>query len=86
MERDSIDLLALKAQLAGRGWRQLDLARKLGHPLTTVNGWLIGVHPGPADLRERIERILGLDRDALGVRPDGSSPAQSGRGPARRDR
>ena len=59
------DVLELKAQLARRGMTQLDLARLLGHPSSTVAEWIRGARPGPADLVNRIEKVLGLSAGAL---------------------
>ena len=62
---EQIDTAELRAHLARRGWTQLDLARRLGHPVSTFANWLRGAHPAPPDLPERIERILGLQRGNL---------------------
>lgn len=62
---DLIDLFELKAHLARRDWTMLDLARKLGHPVSTLSAWTRGAHPAPADLPARIERVLGLPSGSL---------------------
>lgn len=61
----SIDLPTLRAELARRNKTQLDLARKLGHPVSTLTSWLRGAAPAPADLGRRIEVALGLNSGAL---------------------
>ena len=61
----AIDLPELRACLARRRLRQVDLAKNIGVPVTTLSAWLRGVHPGPADLPTRIERALRLTPDSL---------------------
>lgn len=62
----SKDLLPrLRAQLALKGLTQLDLANRLGHPVSTVGSWLRGVGRAPADLVPRIERALRLPQGTL---------------------
>lgn len=53
-------LARLRAHLALRGLTQLDLAQRLGHPVTTLSTWLRGAARPPDDLVSRIERALKL--------------------------
>lgn len=55
----------IRIELARRGWRQADLAEKLGIRPTTLSSWLSGSYDGPPDLTQRIEVALGLDGGAL---------------------
>lgn len=55
----------LAIELARAGLTQSELAATLGVPSTTLSDWLREAHPGPADLRTRIERALRLRRGAL---------------------
>jgi hypothetical protein len=55
-----IDRRKLKAQLALKGWRVLDLANVLGVPKSTLYSWLTGVVAAPADLEERVTAALGV--------------------------
>ncbi len=67
-----IDEHEVRVELARRGLRQLELAHRLGVPVTTLGSWLRGAHPGPPELAERIEQALGLAAGALGGgRPSG---------------
>ncbi len=65
-----IDIWKLKAELAGRGLRLLDLARLIERPVTTLSSWLSGRHPGPADLTAQIEKALKLAPGSLSFGPD----------------
>jgi transcriptional regulator with XRE-family HTH domain len=56
---------SLRIALASMAWSQLDLARGLGVPPTSLSAWLRGIHPGPSDLVQRIEHVLGLSPGAL---------------------
>lgn len=58
-------LAQLRAHLALKEMTQQDLARKLGHPVSTLSTWLRGVAPAPVDLIRRIERALKLPAGAL---------------------
>lgn len=58
-------LARLRAHLALKRLTQLDLARRLGHPVSTLSSWLRGVAPPPGDLLTRIERALKLEPGAL---------------------
>ena len=64
------DLRALRVALLQRGMTQLDLARKLQVPPTTLSGWLRSAHPAPADLDDRIAEVLA-NEDAV----EGTGPA-----------
>jgi transcriptional regulator with XRE-family HTH domain len=55
----------LRLELVRKGWTQLDLANRLGHPVSTLGSWLRGVAPAPTDLLARIERALKLPAGAL---------------------
>jgi hypothetical protein len=57
----------LRAYLALKGLTQLDLAKRLGHPVSTLSSWLRGVAPAPHDLVSRIERALKLPSGALAL-------------------
>ncbi len=61
----ALDRIALRVELTRRGLRQLDLAQRLGVPLSTLGSWLRGAHPGPGDLAPRIEVTLGLQPSSL---------------------
>ena len=62
----SKELLArLRAHLALKSLTQLDLAKRLGHPVSTLSSWLRGVAPAPDDLIARIERALKLPLGTL---------------------
>lgn len=50
----------LRVELVRKEMTQLDLARCLGHPVSTLSSWLHGVAPAPRDLTTRIEQALGL--------------------------
>jgi len=58
----------VSVELARRGLCQRDLARSLEVPDTSLSDWLRSVHPAPDDLRERIERALGLPTGRLAKR------------------
>lgn len=60
-----IDMHTLKAELARRDLPQWRLAQQLGVAASTVSEWLRGAKRAPEDLRERIERVLGLPEGAL---------------------
>lgn len=53
-------LARLRAYLAFKGMTQHDLAKRLGHPVSTLSTWLRGVAPAPKDLIKRIEQALKL--------------------------
>jgi transcriptional regulator with XRE-family HTH domain len=61
----AVDINRLRAELARKGLTQRALAAEFGVAPTTFSGWLRRAHPGPNDLRERIERSLGLPEGAL---------------------
>ena len=50
----------VRVALFNRGWTQLELARRLGHPVSTLSSWLRAVAPAPVNLLKRIERVLRL--------------------------
>jgi transcriptional regulator with XRE-family HTH domain len=52
-------------ELTRRQLDQRELAEQLGTRPTTLSGWLTGAAPRPADLPERIERVLSLPRGSL---------------------
>lgn len=56
---------AVRIALAQAGLTQADLAGRLGIPSTSMSDWLRGAHPAPANLLERLERALGLERGSL---------------------
>lgn len=56
---------AVAVELAKAGRTQRQLAALLEVPDTTFSDWLLGAHPGPADLAERIERALDLKAGTL---------------------
>jgi transcriptional regulator with XRE-family HTH domain len=56
---------AVAVELARAGLTQRQLAALLRTPDTTLSDWLLGAHPGPADLAERIERALDLKAGTL---------------------
>lgn len=62
----------LRIALATVGITQVELARRLSVPPTTLNGWLRTVHPAPAGLQQRIEVALGLPDGSLN--PDRGAP------------
>lgn len=55
----------LRSLLALKNWTQLDLARRLGYPPSTLSSYLHGVAPAPIDLVVRIEGALKLPAGAL---------------------
>lgn len=55
----------LRGYLALKGLTQLDLANRLGRPVSTVNSWLRGVGRPPTDLVRRIERVLRVPAGTL---------------------
>lgn len=83
---EEIDTAELRAQLARRGLTQLDLARLLGHPVSTFGNWFRGAHPAPADLVARIERALGLAAGTLAKQGRPVSPPRVEVGGAHRRR
>lgn len=60
-------LARLRAHLALKGLTQLDLAKRLGHPVSTLSSWLRGVAPAPNHLLHRIERALKLPPGSLSL-------------------
>jgi DNA-binding transcriptional regulator YiaG len=50
----------LKAFFKDAGVRQVDLATVLGVSLVTVNQWLSGRRPPPADVEEKLEMLRGV--------------------------
>ena len=60
-------LARLRAHLALKELTQLDLAKRLGHPVSTLSSWLRGVAPAPDHLLHRIERALELPPGALSI-------------------
>jgi transcriptional regulator with XRE-family HTH domain len=58
-------LTRVRIELLRRGWTQLDLAKQLRHPHSTLSSWLRGVAPAPSNLLSRIERALKLPAGAL---------------------
>lgn len=65
---DEIDVFELKSQLARRGMTQLDLARLIGRPSTTLYNWIRGEHPSPPGTPALLERVLELPAGALAKR------------------
>ena len=55
----------LRSHLALKRMTLLDLANRLGHPVSTLGSWLRGVGRPPADLVRRIERVLKVPAGAL---------------------
>jgi transcriptional regulator with XRE-family HTH domain len=55
----------IKIELIRQGLRQLDLANRLGLPLTTFSSYMRGAVRPPHGFRERVEEALGLPRGAL---------------------
>ena len=60
-----IDDRELRACMAREQLTQSYVAKKMGVPVTTLNGWLRGRHPGPANLRLQLEAALGLAPGSL---------------------
>lgn len=75
-------LTELRIALVRRGWTQLDLARRLGCPVSTLSSWLRSVAPAPSDLIARIEHVLEIPTGSL----EPVLPARSARGAQRRAR
>ena len=71
-----LDVVELKVQLLRRGLTQLDLARLLERPVSTVTDWIRGARPGPANLAAEIERVLGLPPGALTPRAAANEAVQ----------
>lgn len=57
----------IRIELARKGWRQTDLAAKIGVRPTTLSSWLSGAYVGPPDLMKRLEAALGLPTGALAM-------------------
>lgn len=60
-----LDMATLRAELGRQNLTRTELARRLGHPASTLSTWLREVAPAPADLVERIELALSLPRGTL---------------------
>lgn len=68
MTTNTIDptvLTRVRIELLRRGMTQLDLAKHLRHPHSTLSSWLRGVAPAPSNLLARIERALKMPAGAL---------------------
>jgi transcriptional regulator with XRE-family HTH domain len=52
-------------QLRQRGWRAVELARRLGVPSGTVSRWLSGERTPTARSCDRLAEILGVDADLV---------------------
>ena len=61
----AINVKLLRIELVKREMTMFDLAKSLNNKSSTLSAWLREVNPQPADLGERIERVLGLQAGAL---------------------
>jgi len=64
---DELNIPELRAICARRRLTQLDVANKLGVPVSTYVSWLRGAAPPPPGLPARIELALGLPSGSLAV-------------------
>lgn len=71
-----MNVLKLKATLAGLAMREWQLAMKLGMRPSTFSAYLRGSRNAPPDLEKRIERELRLKPGALQDPPSGG-PARA---------
>lgn len=55
----------LRIELLRLDLTQLDLAKRLDVPVSTLSSWLRGVSPPPPDLLRRIEHALDIPPNAL---------------------
>jgi transcriptional regulator with XRE-family HTH domain len=67
-----VNVDTLHVELARRRLTQTRLALSLGRSPSTLSSWLRGAHPGPEDLAEQIERLLGIPRGGLSRPPKAS--------------
>jgi hypothetical protein len=65
MQQPPVDLRELRAQLARRDIRQWRLAADMNVSPSTLSAYLRGHCRAPRDLRQQIERVLGLEQNAL---------------------
>jgi hypothetical protein len=77
MDGPAIDLRELRVALARRDVPQWRLAADLGVCPSTLSSYLHGRYPSPGDLRQRIERALGLPEHCL-TPTEERQPGQAG--------
>lgn len=65
MQRSAIDIRELRVALARRDVPQWRLAADIGVCPSSLSSYLSGRQPSPRDLREKIERALGLPAHSL---------------------
>lgn len=64
----------IRAGRISRGLTQRAVADAVGARLQTYQKWEYGYRDAPADVREQLAGLLGLDRARLGLDPDRACP------------